>query len=131
VDNTQDQIKRDLDDFFRHDALRTEALLRVIGAQSHINGKTNGTGFKRPTVQPSNGGRGRKPPLIGRPPKEGTKAAAVLAMLARPTTIHDIQSASQWTENTVRGFLSTAPDRFQVVITSTKNSHGKRVYFIP
>jgi hypothetical protein len=131
VESIQDQIKRLAQDYSRYDALRTEALekLQRLWAESP-NGKANGKIPEGATIPRNDGDQSAEPTVIGRPPKTGTKAFAVLALLSRPTAIDEIAASVKWNENTVRGFLSSAPKRFQVVIDSNKREDGKRVYFI-
>jgi hypothetical protein len=134
METLQDQIKHLAEDYSRYDALRTEALeklQRLIAASNNANGDVApADAHKRATIKRVNG-ESHKTPVIGRPPKIDSKAYAVLAMLINgPATIAEIMTYSQWNENTVRGFLSTAAKRFQVVIGSMKREDGKRVYFI-
>ena len=49
-------------------------------------------------------------PGAGKPPREGSKAARVIAMLGRPegATISQLSEATDWLPHSVRGFLAGA-----------------------
>lgn len=69
-----------------------------------------------------------------RTPREGTKQAALIAMLRAPdgATIDEIATALEWAGHTVRGALAGALKRkLGLTITSEKVEHRGRVYKLP
>ena len=67
-------------------------------------------------------------PHVGR---EGSKKAAVLALLRRPVgaTLAEIMEATGWQPHSVRGFLSGAVGkRMGLTVASAKREDGERVY---
>ena len=70
----------------------------------------------------------KKPAAID--PRPRTKAASILALLARKggVTREGIQKQVGWLPHSVRGFLSTAGRKYAITITSTLRKDGKRVY---
>jgi hypothetical protein len=72
--------------------------------------------------------KGTRPKADG--PREGSKAAKVLALVARPggATLAEIMKATRWQKHTCRGFLSLAGSKRGVKIESTRNEAGNRVY---
>ena len=72
-------------------------------------------------------------PVIRPTTREGSKQAQVLGMLKRPegTTIAQICEATGWQQHTVRGaFAGTFKKKFGLVISSTKDHSGQRIYQI-
>lgn len=72
---------------------------------------------------------GRKPRLAG--PAEKSKAARVLAMLARPegASVKEIQSVTAWQPHTLRAFVSeTARKRLGLPVISERRPDGERIY---
>jgi hypothetical protein len=64
-------------------------------------------------------------------PRQGTKKAAVLALLERPkgATLAEIQKATGWQAHSVRGFLSAAlGKKMGLTIESLRREDGQRVY---
>lgn len=63
---------------------------------------------------------------------KGSKTAKILGLLRRETgtSIPEMMKVSNWQAHSIRGFLSTAPKKYQVKIESTTNGVGKRVYRI-
>ena len=64
-------------------------------------------------------------------PREGTHKATVLAMIQRPggATLDEIMAATGWQKHTIRGFISVAPKRAGLTVTSTRRESDKaRVY---
>ncbi len=64
-------------------------------------------------------------------PREGTAKATVLAMIQRQggATLDEIRAATGWQPHTVRGFISVAPRRAGLTVTSTRRASDKaRVY---
>jgi len=63
--------------------------------------------------------------------REGTHKATVLAMIQRPggATLDEIMATTGWQKHTVRGFISVAPKRAGLTVTSTRRESDKaRVY---
>jgi hypothetical protein len=64
-------------------------------------------------------------------PREGTHKATVLAMIRRTggATLDEIMAVTGWQKHTVRGFISVAPKRAGLTVTSTRRDSDKaRVY---
>lgn len=69
-----------------------------------------------------------------RTPREGTKQAALIAMLRAPdgTTIEEIMSATGWQSHTVRGAMAGAlKKKLGLEVTSEKVEGRGRVYSLP
>ncbi|MCE5309384.1 MAG: DUF3489 domain-containing protein [Acidobacteriales bacterium] len=63
--------------------------------------------------------------------REGTAKATVLAMIQRDggATLDEIRAATGWQPHTVRGFISVAPKRAGLTVTSTRRAgDNARVY---
>jgi len=76
---------------------------------------------------------GKKASKAATAPREGSKKAAVIAMLERKdgATLADIAKKMDWQNHTVRGFISgTLTKKMGLTIESTKNEAGDRVYRI-
>jgi hypothetical protein len=75
----------------------------------------------------------KAPKLAGEPkaPREGTAKATVLAMIQRKggATLQEIMDATGWQAHTCRGFMSVAPKKAGLTVTSTRRESDKaRVY---
>ena len=84
---------------------------------------------KRPKPKPN-----PDPQPHARAPREGTKQAALIAMLRAPdgATIEEITAALQWEPHTTRGFLSgTLKKKLGLEVTSEKVAGRGRVYNLP
>jgi hypothetical protein len=64
--------------------------------------------------------------------REGSKTAAVLALLqrAKGATLTEIREATSWQAHSVRGFISTLGKKMGLAVTSTKRADGARVYSV-
>jgi hypothetical protein len=64
--------------------------------------------------------------------REGSKTAAVLALLqrAKGATLTEIMEATSWQAHSVRGFISTLGKKMGLKVTSTKRADGARVYSV-
>lgn len=87
---------------------------------------------KRPTTAAKAGAK-RKPGkklTESRSPRSGTKGAKVLEMIGRTkgATLAELTKATRWQLHSIRGFLSTAPNKYGVRIDSIKNETGQRTY---
>jgi hypothetical protein len=74
------------------------------------------------------------PPPDARTPREGTKQAALIAMLRSPdgATIDEIMAATGWQPHTVRGAMSGAlKKKLGLEVTSEKVEDRGRVYRLP
>jgi type IV secretory pathway VirB10-like protein len=63
--------------------------------------------------------------------RKGTHKATVLAMIQRPggATLDEIMATTGWQKHTIRGFISVAPKRAGLTVTSTRRESDKaRVY---
>ena len=68
------------------------------------------------------------------PSREGTKKAAVLALIERSkgATLAEIQKATGWQAHTVRGFISaTLGKKMGLAVESSRRQDGQRVYALP
>jgi hypothetical protein len=65
-------------------------------------------------------------------PRAESKSATILDMMrrAKGVTLAEIMKAADWQAHSVRGFVSTAVKRYGVLIESSKNEAGDRVYRI-
>ena len=65
-------------------------------------------------------------------PRAESKGAKILELIGRPkgTSLAEIQKATDWQAQSVRGFLSTAAKKHGLKIESTKTEAGDRVYQI-
>ena len=54
----------------------------------------------------------------------------ILEMTGQTTgaSLTEIMEATRWQAHSVRGFISTAPKKYDVTIESKKNDAGERVY---
>jgi hypothetical protein len=64
------------------------------------------------------------------PPRAGSKAAKILAMIGRPggATLAAIMKATGWQAHSVRGFLSIARSKHGLKIELVRDEKGGRVY---
>ena len=78
--------------------------------------------------------KGRKKALReGQGAREGSKKAAILALLRRPdgATLKDLMAATGWQAHSVRGFISGAiVKKMGLKVESEKRSDGERTYRI-
>jgi len=74
--------------------------------------------------------RAKTPAGEPKAPREGTAKATVLAMIQRNggATLEEIGIATGWQKHTIRGFMSTAPKKAGLTVTSTRRQDGARVY---
>src|ERR1700682_6252489 len=72
----------------------------------------------------------KAPKLKAAAVREGSKTAAVLALLqrAKGATLTEIMEATSWQAHSVRGFVSTLGKEVGLAVTSTKRADGGRVY---
>lgn len=70
------------------------------------------------------------PPVSGRAPKPGTKAATVIEMLGRPdgVTVAQISDATSWLPHSVRGFLAGALKKTHGLAATSEAGEGGRLY---
>jgi len=61
-------------------------------------------------------------------PREGSKSAMILGMLAKGATLAELMSAAKWQRHSVRGFLSHAAKTRPLRIKSTRTKDGERFY---
>jgi len=66
-------------------------------------------------------------PKVGR---RGSKSAMILGLIRGPAgaSLAAIMKATGWQAHSVRGFLSTAPKRYDIMIESAKTETGQRIY---
>ena len=59
-----------------------------------------------------------------------SKGGMILEMIGQTTgaSLTEIMEATRWQAHSVRGFISTAPKKYDVTIESKKNDAGERVY---
>jgi hypothetical protein len=65
--------------------------------------------------------------------RQGSKSAKVLELVKRPggATMKELMKATGWQPHSVRGFLSgTVGKKMALVVTSTKNDDGERIYAV-
>ncbi|WP_269514464.1 DUF3489 domain-containing protein [Brevundimonas subvibrioides] len=70
------------------------------------------------------------PPVSGRVPKPGTKAATVIEMLGRPdgVTVAQISDATAWLPHSVRGFMAGALKKTHGLAATSEAGEGGRLY---
>ena len=117
----------------------TDAGLAAIepeGADSSLTGDNEAP--VEPTQTKGRGRRKAAPPGANgtalRRSRDGTKQAAMIAMLRRPegATIAQIVEATQWLPHTVRGaFVGTLKRKLGLEVTSEKLEGGDRIYRLP
>lgn len=75
--------------------------------------------------------QGRRRPVAA--PREGSKAARVLALLRQPqgATVDDIMAATEWQAHSVRGFISGNLGAKRGLKVRSRKRDGKRVYSLP
>jgi hypothetical protein len=63
-------------------------------------------------------------------PRVETKGAKILKMIGRPkgATLAELTKATAWQAHSIRGFISTAGQRFGLKIASARNDAGARIY---
>ena len=92
-----------------------------------------GTGrAAKPKAIPHGGNKGRKKAATdGQGAREGTKKAAILALLRQPNgaTLKDLMAATGWQAHSVRGFISGAiVKKMGLKVESQKRADGERAY---
>lgn len=91
---------------------------------------TKGHATKETTAKPA--AKSVAPAVAVKAPREGTAKATVLAMIQRKggASIDEIMAATGWQKHTVRGFISVAPRKAGLVVTSTRRESDKaRMYY--
>lgn len=84
-------------------------------------------GRAKKAAKTANKKKGRRPGAA----REGSKTAAVVALLQRPkgATLTEIMKATGWQAHSVRGFISAAVvKKMGLKVTSTRRDDGQRVY---
>ena len=84
---------------------------------------------RRPSHLPASRRQPAKP-VVHHKTRDGSKQAAVLALLSRPngTTITAIMEATSWQAHTVRGFLAAVVRKKLGLTLQSEKTDGERVY---
>jgi len=97
------------------------------GQKTAKGGKAKAAAPKKPVKQTAKKASKSKEAEV---PREFSKKAIIFDLLRRPkgATLAELMDAVSWQAHSVRGFISTATKKDSIMIESSKNDAGERVY---